>query len=268
MNDSKSVGELSREYLDSLRQKKVSTQDLANAQQEVLRFVRWFNSDQLVRSLRPSDIERYVEEVSRTAAGSPGKLQPVRDMLAYAKKHGYTSENLAAHVRVRRPTTRKNGKNEVREVQRIQMTAEGLEQLKADLQALYALRPLIAEELARAMADKDFRENAPLDAARDRQAQVEARIRELEAQIRMAEVVTHTDRAERVALGRTVTLIDLDEQEEVRFVLVSPSEVDIRAGRISTNSPTGRMLLDRRVGDEISVEAPAGRVRYRVVKIE
>jgi transcription elongation factor GreA len=268
MNDSKSVGDLSREYLDSLRQKKASPQDLLSAQQEVLRFVRWFNGDQPVRSLRPSDIERYVEEVSRTAAGSPGKLQPVRDMLAFAKKHGYTSENLGAHVRVRRPTTKKNGKTEVRESQQIPMTAEGLEQLKADLQALYAQRPIIAEELARAMADKDFRENAPLDAARDRQAQVEARIRELEAQIKMAVVVTHSERAERVSLGRTVTLVDLDEQDEVRFVLVSPSEVDIRAGRISTSSPTGRELIDRRVGDEIAVEAPAGRVRYRIVKIE
>ena len=268
MNDSKSIGELSREFLDSLRQKKVSAQDLASAQQEVTRFVRWFNSDQPVRSLRPPDIERYVDEVSKTAAGSPGKLQPVRDMLAFAKKQGYTTQNLGSHVRIRRTTTKKNGQNEVRETQRIPMTAEGLEQLKADLQALYAQRPAIAEELARAMADKDFRENAPLDAARDRQAQVEARIRELEAQIRMAVVVTHSERAERVSLGRTVTLVDLDEEDEVRFVLVSPSEVDIRAGRISTSSPTGRMLVDRKVGDEISVEAPGGQVRYRIVNIE
>ncbi|MFN8534261.1 MAG: transcription elongation factor GreA [Dehalococcoidia bacterium] len=267
MNETKSIGELQREYLDSLRQKKATPQDIAAAQQEISRFVRWFNADQAVQSLRPSDIERFVDEVSRTAAGSPGKLQPVRDMLAFAKKAGFTSENLGSHVRIRR-ASKKDAKGQVREQQQIQMTAEGLEQIKSDLNALISQRPAIAEELARAMADKDFRENAPLDAARDRQAQVEARIRELEAQVRLAVVVTHHERAERVVLGRTVTLVDLDEQDEVRFVLVSPNEVDIRAGRISTSSPTGRVLLDRQVGEEISVEAPVGQVRYRIVGIE
>ncbi|GIW10617.1 MAG: hypothetical protein KatS3mg061_1674 [Dehalococcoidia bacterium] len=268
MNEQVTVGDLAGEYLDSLRQKQVSPEELAAAQQETNRFVRWFGADQRVGVLRPADIERFVEEVSRTAAGSPNKLQPVREMLMLAKKRGYTSENLGTHVRIRRAGSKKEGRQPTFEEQMIPMTAEGLESLRRELEELLAQRPLIAAELARAMADKDFRENAPLDAARDRQAQVEARIRELEARIRLARVVTNHGQAERVTLGRTVTVVDLDEGDELRFTIVSPSEVDIRAGRISTSSPTGQQLLDRQVGEEVEVRAPAGSVRYRIVRIE
>lgn len=265
MNDNKALGDAAREYLESM--KKATIEDRSAAQQEINRFVRWFSPDLSIRELRPSDIERYVEDVLRTAQGSSSKLQPVREMLAYSKKQGYTSENLGTHVRIRRGG-KKEAKGAVKEQTRIQMTAEGLEQLRLEREELMSLRPQISEELARAMADKDFRENAPLDAARDRQAQVEARIRDVEAQLRLAVVVSNEQNSERVTLGRKVILWDIEEEEEVSFQLVSPNEVDPRRGRISTASPIGRVLLDRHVGEEVEAEAPMGRVRYRVQRIE
>jgi transcription elongation factor GreA len=266
-NSSKNLGELEMDYLGTLSNLEPSERSVA--QQEVRRFVRWFGTDRYLRELRPSDIESFSEEVAKTAVGASNKLQPVKAFLTYAKKHGYISENLATHVRIRRSGTRRDSKGPaVREQATVPITREGLAKLQSEHAALIAQRPIIADELRRAMADKDFRENAPLDAARDRQAQIEGRIREIEVALHSSVVVDADHESKKVAIGKTVYLRDLTEDEEVRFVLVSPNEVDIRQGRISTASPTGRALLDRVVGEEIEVNAPMGPVHYRIERVE
>ena len=116
--------------------------------------------------------------------------------------------------------------------------------------------------------DKDFRENAPYDAAKHHQAEVEARIRQIEHTLAVAQVVDQKPLASnQVGLGSTVILEDLTHEEELTYTLVGTNEANPRAGRISIASPVGRALIDRRVGDEIEVQAPVGVIRYQIAQI-
>jgi transcription elongation factor GreA len=150
-----------------------------------------------------------------------------------------------------------------------QLTAEGHTSLNAELKSLKAERPHIAEELRRAMVDKDFRENAPLDAMREHQAHVEGRIRQLETILKHAEVVGGgTAPGAKTHLGSTVILRDLASGSAVRYTLVSPSEVSPSEGKISIVSPVGKALINRTVGDEVEVSVPVGRLHYRIEEIQ
>ena len=122
----------------------------------------------------------------------------------------------------------------------------------------------------KAAADKDFRENAPLDAAREDQGRVESRILELEALVRTAELLNedHIRSADsRVAIGRTVALENLTNGNKVQYKLVSPSEAKISEGRISIASPVGKAMLGRSNGDEVVVVAPAGAMKFKILEI-
>jgi transcription elongation factor GreA len=120
------------------------------------------------------------------------------------------------------------------------------------------------------MEDKDFRENAPLDAAKERQGIVESRIRELEAGITRAQIIS-TDmpkgKRQRVAVGTRVTLKDVSSGKQIKYTLVDVREADVTSGRISTVSPVGQALLDRMVGEEISINVPKGTLRYTLEDI-
>ena len=118
------------------------------------------------------------------------------------------------------------------------------------------------------MADKDFRENAPLDAARDEQAHLEARIREIEDQLRRAVIIDEESKGGLADVGSTVTIRNLESESEQTFQLVSPAEVDAASGKISTESPFGAAVINRGPGDEVTVETPAGLIRVRVLAVE
>ena len=121
-----------------------------------------------------------------------------------------------------------------------------------------------------AAADKDFRENAPYQEAREQKARAESRIRELEAVIASADILKLDGAAvrDRCVLGTCVTVEDVVHGEEFRFTLVSAAEVDLKTGRISIESPTGKALLNRRKDETVDVRAPAGIVQYKIVDIQ
>ena len=107
-------------------------------------------------------------------------------------------------------------------------------------------------------------------AAKNHQAEVEARIRQLQAVLARAQIIdaSSTPKTGRIALGAKVVLHDVEHDEDLEYTLVSPNEANPRAGRISVASPVGRALLDRGQGDEVEVEAPGGTIKYRVSKVE
>ena len=150
------------------------------------------------------------------------------------------------------------------------MTAAGLEASKAELQRLKAERPKMAQSLEAAMADKDFRENAPLDAARDVQSFLESRIREVERQIAQAVVVDPTAAAVRgrAHLGSDIEITNLVSNETVQYTLVGQNEVDMAAGRISNISPVGQALVGKGVGDIVIVTVPSGTIRFRIESVD
>ena len=106
--------------------------------------------------------------------------------------------------------------------------------------------------------------------AKDQQGLTEARIRELEHLLASAEILGQRSGVPsgRVSIGSTVVVRDLDYEDEMRYTLVSPSEANPREGKLSVASPVGRALLDNVAGAEIEAEAPAGKVRYRIEKVE
>ena len=238
------------------------------SQSEVYRFVRWYGADRPVGELRGHDVALYAESLGTATADIVRRAEALRSFLAFAKKEGLTTTNLATHLRLRKSPLSVEG-GAVTAATPSQLTAEGHASLSAELESLKAERPRIAEELRRAMVDKDFRENAPLDATRERQAHVEGRIRQLETILKQAEVVGgEAAPGARTHLGSTVVVRDLASGSAVRYTLVSPSEVSPAEGKISIASPVGKAMLSRTVGEEVEVSVPAGSLRYRIEEIQ
>ena len=256
------LSQVASQYLSTL-----SPEGRAEAQGEVLRFVRWYGADRPVGELRGHDVALYAESLGPATADILRRAETLRSFLAFAKKEGLTATNLASHLRLRKSALSAEGAARPAPEQ-TQLTAGGHASLSAELESLKAQRPRIAEELRRAMVDKDFRENAPLDAMRDRQAHVEARIRELETILGQAEVLEGGTRpGAKARLGSTVIIRNLASGSAVRYTLVSPSEVSPNEGKISVVSPVGKALMDRAVGEEVKVSAPAGLLRFRIEEI-
>jgi transcription elongation factor GreA len=234
----------------------------------VSRFVQWFGADRSVSQLRALDVESFADAAQGSAA-SGRWLDPVHAFLSYAGKEGLTSGNLSSNLRLRKAPGLDRSTAAGLTGNQIPMTPEGYQERLKELEDLREQRPRIAEDLRAAMADKDFRENSPLDAARERQALVEARIRELEQMMKVAVVVeASAEPSDTTHVGCRVLVRDLDTGDERHFVLVSPTEVNPKEGKISVASPVGRALLDRSAGDEVEVMVPKGRLRLKVQAIE
>ena len=153
-------------------------------------------------------------------------------------------------------------------MEKVPMLAEGYEKLTADLKVLRAERPKIVDAIEEARAHGDLSENAEYHAAKERQGQVEAQIADLEDKVSRASIIDPaTLSGDRIIFGATVTLLD-DDDKPVRYQIVGPYEADAKAGRISYNSPLGKALIGRHVGDEIEVTVPSGDRFYAVEKIE
>ena len=147
------------------------------------------------------------------------------------------------------------------------VTSEGLVNLRQQLEDLKTDRPLIAEKLRAARADKDFRENAPLDAARDEQAHLEAKIRENEDRIRNAVIVDASSNQGRADVGSTIKLLNIKSEKEQILTLVSPAEVDPLSGKISIESPIGLALRGKSEGNAITVNVPSGEIQFQIIDI-
>jgi len=235
--------------------------------QDVNRFIRWYGMERPLRELSAHEVANYAARMEGSSANVVKRLEPVKAFLAYAKKEGLTTTNLAVHLKPKKGSPKQTASIR-RRPQRVALTAQGHQELRAELVALEAERANIAEEIRKAAADKDFRENAPLDAAKDHQGKVEARIRELTEILKSGIVAADEVNTAKADLGCIVILCDLSSNEELRYTLVHPSEVNPAKGKISVASPTGKALLDRCKGEVVEVAAPIGKIRYRIEGIE
>ena len=153
-------------------------------------------------------------------------------------------------------------------VEKVPMLAEGYEKLTADLKILRDERPKIVEAIEEARAHGDLSENAEYHAAKERQGQVEAQIAEIEDRVSRAQIIDPTTMSgDKIVFGTTVTLLD-DADKPVKYQIVGQTEADANSGRISYNSPLGKALITKQVGDEIEVTVPSGDKFYLVEKIE
>ena len=267
-NQSRTLQDILELYVNSIKNKP----EKFRAQQELFKFAKWFGPTKALSDLKPFEIGDYGEQ----AIGVGGtqqtieRLQDVRKFLSFAKKKGLIDQNLAQHLRIPKNLSKKNRRPQGKETQTIQLTSEGFTQIVNELDTLKRERTPLADEIRKAAADKDVRENAPLEAAREQLGLVESRIREIEYMLKATIVVTSDQQQEdgqAVRLGSKVLLQDQNTGQETRYTLVSVYEANPLQRRISDQSPVGRALLERTAGQEIVVETPRGRLRYNILKV-
>lgn len=142
------------------------------------------------------------------------------------------------------------------EIKKTQLTEEGLKALQEEYDNLiHVVRDEVKEELKEARAQGDLSENADYDAARDRQAKVEARIKDLEVMLANYEIIDLTKKSNTVIVGSRVTLKFLDTQEEATYDIVGATEADPLNGKLSNETPLAKAILDKRVDAVCEVEA-------------
>lgn len=256
-----SLSEAAIRYLSTL-----SGESRAQAQAEVNRFIRWYGLERSVSDLRGHDVALYAETLGGATAEATRRAEQVKAFLAYLKREGLTQTNLGTHLRLRRNS--RPAPAPAVQAQPVEMTREGEEALRAELESLIAQRPRLREEIRRAMQDKDFRENAPYQAAKEKLAHLESRIQEIEAQLKHAVIVEAGSQGSRVQMGSSVVVRNLSTGAVMRYTIVGPAEANAAEGKISAASPVGKALLEAVEGDEVEVSVPAGVLRFRVEQIE
>jgi transcription elongation factor GreA len=236
---------------------------------ELGRFARWLGADTAVSQITPAEVGRYQEQFPESSVDVNGRLLPVKSFLTNLKNQKLTPTNLGAHIRLRRTTTRGQTSDRTQaEPEEVRITEEGFGRLQHELEHLEkTVRPEVTESLRNAFADKDFRENAPYDAAKQRLSEVQGRINDIRRTLSAASIYT-SDSTETVDLGTTVTLHSLVDDELVVYTIVGPGEVSPREGRISVQSPVGKALVDRGSGEVVEVQTPSGAHAYRIERIE
>ncbi len=258
-----SLGETATRFLSSL-----TPESASELQQEAFKFIRWYGEERPIISLTGQEVANYCEQFYASTTKSVVHLNAVKTFLGYAFKQGFTSSNLATHIRVKKLPARRASAGTVKAEEPIDLTKDGFEELKLKLAALKEERPRIAEELRRAAADKDFRENAPLEAAREKQGYIEGQIRDIENTVKRARVIeSPTEKSLKISMGDTVIVTDRQSGEKINYTLVSSSEANIKQGKISIVSPVGQALFNKEAGDTLEVNTPSGVLTYKIVEI-
>ena len=147
------------------------------------------------------------------------------------------------------------------------MTVEGEQKLRKELERLKSVeRPRIIEAIAEARAHGDLKENAEYHAAREQQSFCEGRIQEIEGKLANARVIdiSKIPAGDKVIFGVTVTLINVNTDEQVSYKIVGDDEADVKQNKISISSPIARGLIGKEVGDEVCIKTPGGEVEYEI----
>jgi transcription elongation factor GreA len=255
-NYDSTLAELAADFLLSL-----PPQDREKMQAEVYKFIRWLGLHRKVKDISPADVASYAEQVTPAAA------KPVKSFLAYIWKRGFTGLNLAAHLRAKKASSKVVALGQSSQGQTT-LTTEGYDKLEAELTNLKNQRSIVIEQLQKAMGDKDFRENAPLDAVREQKAHLEGKIEELESTLKSARIMGKNQGISKVKIGNTVVLCDLASDKEFSYALVDSREANPTKGKISVASPLGKVLLGKEKGQMIEVTAPGGISRYYIKDIQ
>ena len=229
-------------------------------QAEISKFVRWLGSSRQVKDISPVDVASYGEQII------PSAVKPLKSFLTYIRKQGFSSINLAPHLRAKKTSSKTVAAWQSSQVQ-VTLTAQGYAKLEKELADLKNQRSQVIEEMQKAAADKDFRENAPLAAAREQKSYLDGRIKEIESILSHAKTIEKSRDTSRAKLGDTVVLCDLSSDKEFSYTLVDPREANPATGKLSVASPLGKAIVDKERGQTVEVVAPAGTFRCRIENI-
>lgn len=156
-------------------------------------------------------------------------------------------------------------------MQRVPMTAAGAEALRKELDQLKKVeRPRISAAIAEAREHGDLKENAEYHAAREQQGFCEGRINDIENKLSNAQIIdiTSIEDTGKVIFGVTVTIVDVDTDEQRVYQIVGDDEADIKQGKLSVNSPIARGLIGREEGDTVQIDTPGGTKEYEIDRVE
>ena len=235
---------------------------------ELDRLSRWYGPDKPLGAMRGHDVATYAEAMGPSSPETSRRAAQVRGFFVFLKKEGVLEQNLGPHLRLKKATKARRGIAAGAAASTgIELTKEGVDALQAELQSLLEQRITVREDIRRAMLDKDFRENAPLDVAKNEQGQIEARIRDIEEMLKRA-VIVGAGGTGRVRVGCTVTVTNLASGRETQYAIVGPTEANAADGKISSASPVGKALIGCVEGDEVEVDAPAGVTKLRVESVK
>jgi transcription elongation factor GreA len=263
-NQSASLGEAAIQFLA-----KLSPQEREASQPEVYKFVRWYGWERPFVRLTAPEVASYAEQLSLSDTDYTKKLELIRAFLAYAKKEGWSRTNLATHLKTKKAKAGPPVATRRSLPESVSLTRQRYDELEAELADLNSKRHVLIDEIKRAAADKDFRENAPLAAAREQRGHVEGRIKELEETLKAATIIgDKREPALKTGVGDRIVLSDLASGEELRYMIVDPREVDPSRGKISIASPLGKALIGRSDGEVVEITAPAGKLRYQIKWVE
>lgn len=234
---------------------------------EINRFVKWYGEDKRVSQMSGHEVSLYAEVLGPAQNDTSKRADEVRSFLQYLKKQGLAATNLGTHLRLKKSAKTAGGRAKKARAKTVELTEDGIKALETELESLKNQRVEVREAIKLAMLDKDFRENSPLDAAKDKQGHLEARIREIEAMLKQA-VVAAAGKTDHVTVGGRVRVTDLRTGAEMLYSIVGPTEANAADGKISSNSPVGKALIHRAAGDEVEVSVPAGNLRLRIEEIK
>ena len=258
----------------------------------VTRFLAHFGPQTPMRALSPKQMESYQETIGANAMDLDSRLTPVKEFLRFCAKQDYTNivkrttrrtvdgntvvketwggENLGNYLRIQKKAWagREAGTFRQEEAETFQMTEEGKQSLERELQEAVAEMPNKVAAVAAAREDKDIRENAPLEAAREEQERLQSRINEIEYRLERAVVVTRAEPTGRAQIESKIRLLQLDPIErEHQYTLVGATEGDVAAKKLSIDSPIGRAVLDKTEGSEVQVDTPSGTLRFLLQEV-
>jgi len=240
------------------------------AQQEIGRMVRWLGAERVVETITPSEIGLYSDEFAKRSSTttSPQKVAHIKKFLVFLRTSELTNSNLASHLRMKKSNVGKITKKlEDTKVEQINLTEAGYKDYLKQLKDYKSERPQLADEVRRAAADGDIRENAPLDAAREKIEMVNSKIFEIEAILKVANIIDNTTGGDRIVIGSKVSVKNHQNENNYEYQLVEANEANPLLGKISSVSPVGSAILGRRIGDEVTVSTPGGEQIYTIDSI-
>ena len=244
-----------------------------NARIAVTQFVSHVTPSLPVAELTPHGMAAFQETIEASAEDVAARLLPVKEFLCFCwKTRGYTDANLGNHLRVKTAAVAPApAQIEHEEAERFEMTADGLDQLKENLERRKEELPAVIQALAQSREDGGISKSAPFTAARENHEQLTSQINALEYLIAHA-VISKGGTDGRAYLGSTVGVRRLDaggDGDQVQqYTLVGPTEVNAEQRRISVESPVGKGLINATVGTIVEIEVPRGTMRFEVVSVE
>jgi transcription elongation factor GreA len=260
---SQSLGEALSQYVATL-----SAKGQQVGLHELNRFVSWCGRDREADDIMPSEVASFGEVVAKKGY-SRERVAPIKAFLTYLKKNGTTHLGLASHLRLPKMKKSQWASNDMGAAVSVELTPKGYANLQARRDTLLEDRITIIADIKRAMEDKDFRENAPLDAAKEKQSQTESSLRDVlntleNAVIRQSGSTTSPAQVKR---GHTVIIREMSSGKDKKYTLVDSSEADPSKGKISHTSPVGQALQGKSAGEEVQISVPLGTFNYRIEKI-